>query len=122
MPVRQRPDGAPEVVFDPAVEIAPFALFRRLQRGQAPLLLDVRATTGPLRLKGALPWPGEAWRPPEETEVILVDDEGTHAVELARRYQELGFPAVKALFGGLELWEFALDPQVVGEETFLERS
>ena len=26
---------------------------------------------------------------------------------------------VKALFGGLELWKFSLDPNVVGEHTYL---
>lgn len=122
MPLHRRPDGAPEVVFDPTLEVAPFALFRRLQRGQAPLLVDVRSPPGPLCLKGAIAWPGEAWRPPGDTEVVLFDDDGTGAVALARHYQELGFAGVKALFGGLELWRFALDPGVVGAETFLTTS
>jgi rhodanese-related sulfurtransferase len=122
VPVRRRPDGTPEVVFDPAVEVAPFVLFRRLQRGQAPLLVDVRDTPSPLRLRGALAWSGEDWRPPEGADVVLVDEDGTRAVDLAHRYQEQGYASVKALFGGLELWQFALDPEVVGAETFLERS
>ncbi len=33
--------------------------------------------------------------------------------------QAAGWSHVKALFGGLDLWEFALDPAVVGAETFL---
>jgi rhodanese-related sulfurtransferase len=122
MPVQDRPDGAPEIVFDPTLEVAPFTLFRRLQRGQAPLLVDVRPAGGALSLRGALPWPGEDWQPPADTEVVLVDDDGHRAVELARHFQAAGHSAVRALFGGLELWEFALDPQVVGAETFLDRA
>jgi rhodanese-related sulfurtransferase len=122
MPVQTRPDGAPEIVFDPALEVAPFTLFRRLQRGQAPLLLDVRPAGGALNLRGVLPWPGEDWQPPADTEVVLVDDDGRRAVELARHFQAAGHAGVRALFGGLELWQFALDPQVVGAETFLDRA
>ena len=33
-----------------------------------------------------------------------------------------GYERVKMLFGGLELYEFSLDPEVVGSETFLERT
>jgi hypothetical protein len=36
--------------------------------------------------------------------------------------QAAGWPRVRALFGGLDLYEFSLDPEVVGEETFLVRS
>ena len=36
--------------------------------------------------------------------------------------QSAGYPRVKALFGGLELYEFSLDPEVVGQETYLLRS
>jgi hypothetical protein len=35
--------------------------------------------------------------------------------------QAAGWPRVKALFGGLQLYEFALDPEVVGAETYLLR-
>ena len=40
----------------------------------------------------------------------------------ARRLQAQGYPRVKALFGGLELYEFSLDPEVVGSETYLRRA
>ncbi|MEZ5331628.1 MAG: DUF1015 family protein [Thermoanaerobaculia bacterium] len=66
------------------------------------------------------PWPGEQWEPPTDRDVVLFDAEGDAAVEIARRYQQRGHPRVKALFGGLDLWTFALDPEVVGEETYLE--
>lgn len=122
MPLRHRPDRAPEIVFDPTLEVAPFALFRRLQKGSPPLLVDVREDPeAPPRLRGSAPWPGEGWTPPSDREVVLIDVDGSRAVELARALQEAGYPGVRALFGGLELWEFALDPEVVGGDTFLER-
>jgi len=54
--------------------------------------------------------------------VVLFDDDGTTAVDGARHMQGAGWPRVKALFGGLDLYEFSLDPEVVGEETFLLRA
>jgi hypothetical protein len=54
--------------------------------------------------------------------VVLLDDDGATAIEGARHMQAAGWPNVKALFGGLELYEFSLDPEVVGAETFLVRS
>jgi hypothetical protein len=35
--------------------------------------------------------------------------------------QAAGYPRVKALFGGLDLYEFSLDPEVLGQDTFLLR-
>jgi hypothetical protein len=52
---------------------------------------------------------------------VLFDDDGSLAAEGARHMQAAGYPRVRALFGGLELWEFSLDPEVVGEETYLVR-
>ncbi len=51
--------------------------------------------------------------------MVLFDDDGSAAVELAARLIEAGHSRVRALFGGLELYEFSLDPQVVGAETYL---
>jgi hypothetical protein len=53
--------------------------------------------------------------------VVLFDEDGTLAVEAARRLQAAGYSRVRALFGGLELWDFSLDPEVVGDDTGLER-
>jgi 3-mercaptopyruvate sulfurtransferase SseA len=53
--------------------------------------------------------------------VVLFDEDGAAALESARRLQAAGHPRVRALFGGLALWDFSLDPQVVGEETYLVR-
>ena len=122
MPTSYRDDGTPVVEFDPRLEVSPFALFRRLQDGRAPLLIDLRDGPRGHSLRDAVPWEGEDWRPPADREVVLFDEDGSQAVVLAARLQEDGFTGVKALFGGLELYEFSLDPEVVGEETHLIRT
>jgi hypothetical protein len=121
VPTRFLDDSTPIVQFDPQLEISPFALFRRLKDGQPPLLVDVRPEPGALTLAGAIPYPGPEWSPPVDEDVVLFDDDGALAVEGARHMQAAGWPRVRALFGGLELYEFSLDPEVVGEETFLVR-
>ena len=50
---------------------------------------------------------------------VMFDDDGTVALDVAEAFQERGHAQVKALFGGLELWKFSLDPNVVGEHTYL---
>lgn len=121
MPTFYRDDDKPVVQFDPRLEVSPFTLFRRLREGHAPLLVDIRDEKTGRSLRDAVPWEGEAWRPPAEADVVLFDEDGSEAVAVAARLQEDGFGRVKALFGGLELYEFSLDPQVVGEETHLIR-
>jgi hypothetical protein len=121
MPTRYLDDATPVVQFDPQHEVSPFALFRRMKDGDPPLLVDVRPAPGRLSLQGAIPYPGADWSPPRDRDVVLLDDDGATAVEGARHMQAAGWPNVKALFGGLELYEFSLDPEVVGVETFLVR-
>ncbi len=126
MPTRYLEDLTPVVQFDPQLEVSPFVLFRRLKEGpkegRPPLLIDVRPRPGNLTLAGAVPYPGPEWSPPADRDVVLFDDDSTVALDGARHMQAAGWPRVKALFGGLELYEFSLDPQVVGEETFLLRT
>jgi hypothetical protein len=122
MPTRFLDDSTPVVQFDPQLEVSPFTLFRRIKEGKAPLLVDVRPAPGPLSLQGAIPYPGPDWSPPAGQDVVLFDDDGATAVDGARHMQAAGYPRVRALFGGLDLYEFSLDPEVVGEETFLLRS
>ncbi|MFL6195967.1 MAG: rhodanese-like domain-containing protein [Thermoanaerobaculia bacterium] len=122
VPTRYLEDSTPVIQFDPQLEVSPFAVFRRMKDGRPPLLIDVRPQPGPLTLAGAIPYPGPDWAPPGEGDVVLFDDDGTLAIDGARHMQAAGWPRVKALFGGLELWEFSLDPRVVGEETFLVRT
>jgi len=120
MPFRQLADDTPVIEFDPTLEISPFVLFRRLCAGQSPLLLDVRRAPQGCGLRGAEALPDDAWEPPAEREVVLFDDDGRSAFALAQRLRDAGFENVRALFGGLELYQFALDPAVVGADTFLE--
>lgn len=121
MPTFRGQGDAPVVQFDPTLEISPFSLFRRLKAGSAPPLIDVRDGEGAQRsLRGAERPTSKAWSPADlESEVVLFDDNGTRAVDEARRLQGAGFSAVRALFGGLDLYEFSLDPEIVGSDTFL---
>ena len=122
MPTRFLDDDTPVVQFDVQLEVSPYAVFRRLREGDPPLLVDVRPEPGVLNLLGAVPYPGPDWAPPADRDVVLFDDDGALAVEGARHMQAAGWPRVKALFGGLQLYEFALDPEVVGAETYLLRA
>jgi len=119
MPLHIRSDNKPVVEFDPRLELSPFTLFRRLREGQALVLMDVRAEPSGLTLQGAKQLPGPQWVPPDGQDVLLFDDDGTEAVAVAQALQARGHHAVRALFGGLQLYEFSLDPDVVGQGTFL---
>ena len=121
MPLHFRSDDKPVVEFDPRVELSPFTLFRRLREGQDLLLVDVRSQPLEWTLVGAMPLSGPDWTPPEGRDVLLFDDDGTEAVPLVQTLQAQGHATIRALFGGLRLYEFSLDPEVVGEETFLRR-
>ena len=110
-----------DIRFDPDLQVSPYAVFRRLREGRPPLLIDLRPESGPLTLRGALPHPGPQWTPPAGQDVVLFDQDGALAAEAARRLRAAGYPDVRALFGGLDLWAFALDPEVVGDDTGLER-
>jgi rhodanese-related sulfurtransferase len=119
MPTRHTTRGTPVVQFDPQLEVPPYTVYRRLKEGDPPLLIDVRPAGGRLALMGARAMPAPDWTPPKEMDVVLLDDDGATAVEMARRLQAAGFPKVRALFGGLQLYEFSLDQQVVGAENYL---
>jgi hypothetical protein len=108
-----------DIGFDPQLQISPFALFRALKEGRAPVLVDMRLVPGPLSFLGAVRFQDPAWEPTDETEVVLFDDDGEAVTVLVRELQRRGFPRMRALFGGLRLYDFSLDPAVVGEERFL---
>jgi len=109
----------PPVDLDPEVEITPYALFRRLREGAPPLLVDVRSVPSGLTFRGAERGNGPGWRPREGRLAVLFDDDGATARELARRLRAEGYDVV-SLFGGLRLYDFCLDPQVVGRERHLD--
>lgn len=121
MPIYHRPDNKPVIEFDPGLEISPFVLYRRLRDKQALLLIDVRREPSEVTLVGAVQLPDGDWEPPEG-DVVLFDEEGTEAVQHVQRLQQAGHEQIRALFGGLQLYAFALDPNVVEGDTFLIRS
>lgn len=114
-----------EIFFDPDLQLSPYTLFRRLMRcreqpqEEAPLLVDLRDAEATPRLAGSRPWQSPGWQPPPDRDVVLVDGNGEKALEETRRLRGEGHRRVWALYGGLELYDFALDPAVVGEERFL---
>jgi hypothetical protein len=119
MPIYQRNDGKPVVEFDPLLELSPFTLWRRLEEDRVPLLIDVRQSPRGMTLRGAERLIDPAWEPDPELVVLLFDDDGREAIELARNLQARGFDKVRALFGGLQLYEFSLDPEIIGRDTHL---
>lgn len=121
MPRRLRSDDKPEVEFDPLLELSPFALFRALRDRRPVMLVDVRAVPRGWTLRDAQPYPGDDGPWPEDRRVVLFDGDGSEAYPLGQRLQQAGHRQVRVLFGGLELYEFALDPQVVGADTYLDR-
>jgi hypothetical protein len=118
MPTNYDEDAAPIVQFDARLEISPFLVFRRLREGKPVTLVDVRKEPKGHTLEGSEPLTAEFEPPPGHT-TVLFDDDGTLAIDIAEAFQERGHAQVKALFGGLELWKFSLDPNVVGEHTYL---
>ena len=124
MPTYYRSDDKPVVQFDPRLEISPFQLLKRLGEGREILLVEAGSLGGDLTFEGSHPLPAADWLPPDDADVVLFDDaDGAAAYRQAERLQAAGFGRVRALFGGLDLYRFALDPEVVGERTYLvERS
>ena len=119
MPIHHRPDNKPVIEFDPRLEISPFILFRRLRDRQPILLIDVRAEPGEMTLAGAERVSEADWEPPGDIDVVLFDEDGTEAVQRVQDLQQAEHDRVRALFGGLQLYAFSLDPRIVDGETFL---
>jgi rhodanese-related sulfurtransferase len=111
-------DSAPIIQFDARLEISPFLVFRRLREGKPVALVDVRKEPKGFTLEGSEPLTAD-FEPPADGITVLFDDDGKEAIDVAEAFQERGHAQVKALFGGLDLWKFSLDPKVVGEHTYL---
>ena len=127
----------PPVTLDPGVHVSPYALLRWIRRGRRLLLVDVRdgaagaRAEGPRRsFRGAVLLPvsphgtdgqgvSGGWEPPPHQDVVFFDEDGARSTALARTFQAAGHLRVRSLFGGLSLYRFALDPQVVGEDLHL---
>lgn len=121
MPTERAADGTPIVRFDVGLEVSPFDLLQRIDSSAPPVLVDVREGDLELTLEGAMRWPGAAWAPPTDTDTVLFDDDGSRAVAIAAELRQKGHERVRALFGGIELYAFCLDPEIVGVDTHLRR-
>lgn len=117
------PADLPPVRFDPAIDVSPYELFRRFREGRPPALYHLRGRErARLTLRGARPVTEErvraGWTPPE-AESVWIDEDGVRSRAVVRDLRRRGAPGVRALFGGLRLYDYALDPRVVGEERYL---
>ncbi|MEM7481760.1 MAG: hypothetical protein AAF481_11350 [Acidobacteriota bacterium] len=106
------PDDLDVPAFEPDLHIAPTELFRRLADGEELAIYDLREKPS-FTLRGA-----HALRPNDHPlpGAILIDDDGTEATDRAR--EEAG--NIRALYGGINLYRFALNPAVVGDR-FLKK-
>jgi rhodanese-related sulfurtransferase len=98
-------------------EITPQELKKRLDRHDAPALLDVRQDweTRICRLKHAIHIPIEEieLRTDEldpEQELVVYCHQGVRSAAVAEYLRRLGFRNVKNLAGGLDSWARVVDP------------
>ena len=98
-------------------EISPQALKSRLDRREAPLLLDVRQDweTKLCRLPNAVHIPIEEieLRVEEltrEDEIVVYCHQGVRSAAVAEYLRSLGFASVRNLSGGLDHWARTVDP------------
>lgn len=110
--------------FDPRSHLSPYRLFRWLREGRSLTLLDLRPPPVPLTLAGARPFghlqdlladglvEGDGL-------LVLFDDDGTSAAAALEELPMQLRSGARILFGGLELYDYCLDPQVVGDERYL---
>jgi hypothetical protein len=115
-------DLAPGIDFDPRRHLSPYRLFRWLRERRPLTLLDLRPPPVSITLAGARPFGNPQDLSAADNPIVLFDLDGASAAEALE-----GLPAelrstARILFGGIELYEYCLDPQVVGEERFLRRS
>ena len=98
-------------------EITPQQLKARLDRNEAPLLLDVRQDweTQLCRLPNAVHIPIEELelRVEElraEDPIVVYCHQGVRSAAVAEYLRSLGFRDVRNLSGGLDLWARTIDP------------
>lgn len=107
-------DPEPEVSFDPGLEISPFTVWHRLKSGPKLVLVDLRRPPGRSPFADARPWDPN-WRPATDEDVVFFDADGTEAIAVVRALRAAGHSRMRALFGGLALYEFALATVLDGE-------
>jgi rhodanese-related sulfurtransferase len=98
-------------------EISPQDLKARLDRNEAPLLLDVRQDweTQLCRLPNAVHIPIEELElrveelNPQDS-IVVYCHQGVRSAAVAEYLRSLGFRDVKNLSGGLDLWARTIDP------------
>jgi rhodanese-related sulfurtransferase len=98
-------------------EITPQDLKARLDRNEAPLLLDVRQDweTQLCRLPNAVHIPIEELELRVEElnaqdSIVVYCHQGVRSAAVAEYLRSLGFRDVKNLSGGLDLWARTIDP------------
>lgn len=98
-------------------EITPQELKARLDQREPLVLLDVRQDweTKLCRLEGATHIPIEEieYRTAElnpEDEIVVVCHQGIRSAAVSEYLRQLGFPKVRNLVGGLDLWARTVDP------------
>lgn len=127
------PPDLPPVSFDPEVDASPYELFRRFREGRPPALYRLQegphaeggTRSAPWTLRGARTLSRQeldrGWAPPAGQDAVLFDEDGTRARPAVLALERRGVGGVRALFGGLRLYDYALDPRVVGEERHLRK-
>ena len=100
-------------------EISPQDLKARLDRNEAPLLLDVRQDweTQLCRLPNAVHIPIEELELRVEElnaqdEIVVYCHQGVRSAAVAEYLRSLGFRDVSNLSGGLDLWARTIDPSM----------
>jgi rhodanese-related sulfurtransferase len=100
-------------------EITPQQLKARLDRNEAPLLLDVRQDweTQLCRLPNAVHIPIEELELRVEElnaqdSIVVYCHQGVRSAAVAEYLRSLGFRDVKNLAGGLDLWARTIDPSM----------
>lgn len=118
------PPTLPRVAFDPEVDLSPYELFRSLREGRPPKLYHLVDGSPGRTLRGAVALDRKrldrGWVPAAGQSTVLFDEEGDRARTVVEELRARGATGVRALYGGLRLYDHALDPRVVGSERYLE--
>ena len=100
-------------------EIFPRQLKERMDRGDRPLILDVRETEevaiAPFPCATHIPMgevPSRRSELDPEREVVVVCHHGIRSAQVAGYLSSIGFERVLNLTGGIDAWSLSVDPTV----------